>query len=209
MDRASFQRWYEQSAPALRSYLRYTCRDPALADDLLQETWLRLLRTKLPVLDEAERKSYLYKTAHSALADHFRKTKREQTRIGKVRDAVAAAAGAVIGSGYGSGSGYGADSDVGNGTGADTAGADLPAWIGAVSTSPAPDLPLDIERALAGLMPRDRQILWLACVEEFSHREIAPLIGVQENSVRVLLLRARHRLAAILTAQGLGPEEGT
>lgn len=60
----------------------------------------------------------------------------------------------------------------------------------------------------SGLSARDGQLLWLAYVEGFSHREIAPLIGVQENSVRVLLLRARERVAALLTAEGLGPEDG-
>jgi RNA polymerase sigma-70 factor (ECF subfamily) len=170
VDRASFRRWYEHSAPALRAYLCYSCRDPALADDLLQETYLRLLRTGLPALEEAQRKSYLYRTAHSALADHFRRDRRERENLAAPRG--------------------------------DEAG-----WLGAESTAPAPDLPLDMQRVLGGLKPRDRQLLWLAYVEGFSHREIAPLIGVRENSVRVLLLRARERIAALLTARGLGPEE--
>lgn len=165
MDRASFQRFYEQSAPALRSYIRYSCHDAALADDLLQETYLRLLRAGMPELDEPQRKSYLYRTAHSALADHFRRTNREQDWLA--------------------------------GTG----------WAGGGATPSASALPLDIQRVLAELKPRDRQLLWLAYVEGFSHREIAPLIGVAENSVKVLLLRARERVAAVLTDRGLGPEE--
>lgn len=54
-----------------------TCRDTGLADDLLQEAYLRLLRSGLPELDVRRRKSYLYKTAQSALADHYRARYRE------------------------------------------------------------------------------------------------------------------------------------
>jgi RNA polymerase sigma-70 factor (ECF subfamily) len=170
VNRCCFQRWYEQSAPALRSYLRYTCRDTALADDLLQETYLRLLRTELPELDDAQRKRYLYRTAHSALADHFRRSKREQERIDEA-----------------------AESKVD--------------WGAASATMAAINLPLDLRRVLEKLKPREQQLLWLAYVEGFSHRETAAIIGVQENSVRVLLLRARERIATLLTAQGLGPAE--
>lgn len=170
MDRASFERFYERRAPALRSYLRYSCRNRALADDLLQETWLRLLCADLPELEEPELKSYLYKTARSVMIDHFRKTAREQRFVDDDRFDAALESGA---------------------------GAAQPDFA----------LPDDVRRVLAELPERDRQLLWLAHVEGFSHREIAPLIGVQENSVRVLLLRARERMAALLEDQGMGPED--
>lgn len=50
-----------------------------------------------------------------------------------------------------------------------------------------------MERALAGLRERDREVLWLAHVVGMSHREVAEVIGVQEGSVKVLALRARRR----------------
>jgi RNA polymerase sigma-70 factor (ECF subfamily) len=42
------------------------------------------------------------------------------------------------------------------------------------------------------LTTRQRQLLWLAYAEEFSHREIAAICGLREASVRVLLHRARE-----------------
>ena len=38
----------------------------------------------------------------------------------------------------------------------------------------------------------------------FEHREISAALGVKEKSVRVLLFRARKRLAEILEEAGLG-----
>jgi len=59
----------------------------------------------------------------------------------------------------------------------------------------------DVRRALDRLRPKDRQLLWLAYVERFSHKEIAAMLGFTPDSVRPLLFRARHKLAALLTAQ--------
>lgn len=56
----------------------------------------------------------------------------------------------------------------------------------------------DLDRALRRLRPRDRALLWLAHVEEASHREIAAVLDVGEASVRVMLFRARKRLETVL-----------
>jgi RNA polymerase sigma-70 factor (ECF subfamily) len=56
----------------------------------------------------------------------------------------------------------------------------------------------DLQRAMAHLKPRERQILWLAYAQGSSHREIADSIGVKAASVKLLLFRARHKLAALL-----------
>ena len=64
-----------------------------------------------------------------------------------------------------------------------------------------------MERLFARLSVRERMLLWLAYVEGASHREIAGSMGIGENSVRVVLYRARKRLAGILEGHGWGPEE--
>jgi RNA polymerase sigma-70 factor (ECF subfamily) len=161
---ADFRAFYERSAPSLRAYLRYSCRNGTLADDLLQETYLRLLRIGLPQLGEAERKSYLYKTARSVLVDHFRRTGRER---------------------------QGPDED----------------WVEQLPATGEAVPEFELAPLLDRLKPRDRQLLWLAYVEGFSHREIAELTDIQETSVRVLLLRARERMMQILRDQGIGSEE--
>lgn len=165
MDGAAFRAFYERSAPALRSYLRYSCRNGALADDLMQETYLRLLRIELPALNEAALKSYLYKTARSVMLDYFRRNRRET---------------------------QGPDDD----------------WLDQVPAAEPPAEPaFELMPVLDRLKPRDRQLLWLAYVEGFSHREIAAVTDINEKSVRVLLLRARERMMEILQGQGIGPEE--
>ena len=65
----------------------------------------------------------------------------------------------------------------------------------------------DVERALATLKPRDRALVWLAHVEGRDHREIAGVLGLQEASVKVMLHRARKRLAAALDRRGFPREE--
>jgi RNA polymerase sigma-70 factor (ECF subfamily) len=49
----------------------------------------------------------------------------------------------------------------------------------------------DVRRAFDRLKPRERQLLWLAHVEGFDHKEIACLTGIKVASVHVLLFRAR------------------
>ncbi len=57
-------------------------------------------------------------------------------------------------------------------------------------------------RAWAGLSQRERQMLWLAYGEEFSHAEIATITGLAPDSIKVLLSRARAHLKSRLEAAG-------
>lgn len=50
----------------------------------------------------------------------------------------------------------------------------------------------------SALSARQRQLLWLAYAEGFEHEQIARIAGVAGASVRVLLARARARLAELL-----------
>lgn len=68
------------------------------------------------------------------------------------------------------------------------------------------DLRRDVRSALDAVSARDRQLLWLAYVERFSHREIAELTELKEQSIRPMLLRARHRLASELRQRGVDHE---
>ncbi len=71
---------------------------------------------------------------------------------------------------------------------------------------PARELKHDFQRVFSELKPQERALLWLAHVEEASHDEIGQALGVKSKSVRVLLFRARRRLADVLKNHGLGPE---
>jgi RNA polymerase sigma-70 factor (ECF subfamily) len=60
----------------------------------------------------------------------------------------------------------------------------------------------DLQRAMAKLNPRERDLLWLAYGHGSSHQEIAGSLGLKTGSVKPMLFRARQKLKAILSAQG-------
>jgi RNA polymerase sigma-70 factor (ECF subfamily) len=179
VDRAAFHRFFDATAATLKAYLRLKSGSAALADDLVQETYLRLLRRHLPELNAAQLKAYLYKTAHSVCADHFRAHRQEaRWRRGGARVT---------------------DAELGD-------GADASERQGE-STFDALALPVDMQRVLDTLKPRQRSLLWLAYVEGFNHDEIAEVMGLRVASVKVLLSRARAQLAAKLEERGLAPSQ--
>jgi RNA polymerase sigma-70 factor (ECF subfamily) len=56
----------------------------------------------------------------------------------------------------------------------------------------------DLQRAMARLKPRERTLLWLAYAQGESHRDIAGMLGLKTGSIKLLLFRARRRLAGLL-----------
>lgn len=56
----------------------------------------------------------------------------------------------------------------------------------------------DLARAMARLKPREREMLWLAYGQGLTHVDIGGTLGVKATSVRLLLFRARRKLAALL-----------
>jgi RNA polymerase sigma-70 factor (ECF subfamily) len=162
MDEAAFQDFYSEIAPRLWAYIRRAASDAALADDILQETFHRFLRAELPALERHQLKAYLYRTASSLLADHWRRLKRERRWC-------------------------------------------LESFFRAKPAA-GPERGGDALRLFERLKPQEQALLWLAYVEGFDHREVASALDVREKSVRVLLFRARKKLASLLTNQGIGRE---
>jgi len=56
-----------------------------------------------------------------------------------------------------------------------------------------------LRHALGRMKPRERAMLWLAYAEGSSHQEIADVMGVRPSGVRVMLFRARRKLASLLS----------
>ncbi len=56
----------------------------------------------------------------------------------------------------------------------------------------------DVGRALGKLKPRERALLWLAYAHGASHREIADVLGLKVGSIKLLLFRARKKMAGFL-----------
>jgi RNA polymerase sigma-70 factor (ECF subfamily) len=76
MTREEFELFYSRTARALRSYICRVAQNTSIADDLLQETYVRMLTA--PALTEAKRKSYLYRTATNLIVDHQRAQGRQR-----------------------------------------------------------------------------------------------------------------------------------
>lgn len=70
--------------------------------------------------------------------------------------------------------------------------------VAAQDGSPSAERRTDFSRAMARLKPRERAMLWLAYAEGASHREIADVLGLRPSSMKLLLYRARRRMAEIL-----------
>lgn len=82
-----------------------------------------------------------------------------------------------------------------------------PRGVASSLTSPLPDPAETAEhretleilcRAIAQLPDREREAVWLHCVEQMSHQEIAAQIQVSPNAVRVLVHRGRKKLCQML-----------
>jgi RNA polymerase sigma-70 factor, ECF subfamily len=156
-DEERFRLFYERTARPLRAYLLRALCDISKADDLLQESYLRLLRAKLPVnMENEHRKNYLFRIAANLLKnehgravmqplsdDHASVSEMDQITSGR-----------------------------------------------------------DVSLLLAELKPRERELLWLAYIEKFSHAEIASMVGSKPQSIRPMLARARTKLAGMLRAAG-------
>jgi RNA polymerase sigma-70 factor (ECF subfamily) len=73
MDEATFVALYEQTARRLRGYLRRTTGDASLADDLLQESYTRLLASGFVTDDDRHLRNYLFRIATNLVRDHYRR----------------------------------------------------------------------------------------------------------------------------------------
>lgn len=166
MDTPHFNACYEATRSPLLAYLARVSGNPALAEDLLQEAYVRLLvRPPTDIRPEALR-SWLFTTSSRLLRDHWRDNRRWAW--------------------------WPWQTDAGDAA---------PAWE-PVSLDPSPDQPL-LEHQLvslgfSALSPRQRSLLWLCHVEGFTHAQAAQALGLNQQSIKVLLHRARQRMGQAL-----------
>src|SRR5580658_7838555 len=78
MDNEAFARFYERSARQLWAYLARTSGDPGLADDLMQESFVRFLAASRPGFSfqdggEVACRKYLFRIGTNLLRDHWRR----------------------------------------------------------------------------------------------------------------------------------------
>ena len=162
MENEAFAGFYERSARPLWAYLARVSADPALADDLMQESYVRYLCAEgAPTLStdgEAAARRYLFRIATNLLRDYWRRPRAASLE-------------------------------------------EIPEeFFAACDHAGQTESQILLEPALKQMKPRERQMLWLAHAEGYSHREIAQVMGLNVASIRLLLFRARRKIAALLRA---------
>ena len=157
MDEQAFHACYRRTAGPLRAYVVRVMGGVAHADDIVQETYLRLLRVERPIEDPAAQRALLIRIASNLMIDHWRRSRHDCGREEPMEHGVN-------------------DPDVA--------------------------LRLDMARVFKTLRSEQRQLVWLAYVEGADHKEIGAALGVRERSVRVLLHRAKKKLAGLLRQAG-------
>jgi RNA polymerase sigma-70 factor (ECF subfamily) len=71
-----FAAFYAATRPALRSYVCRVAASETVADDILQESYIRMLNA--PPIPEEKRKAYLYRVATNLVMDHQRALNRQR-----------------------------------------------------------------------------------------------------------------------------------
>lgn len=73
MTEEAFRVFYELTARPVWAYLTRITGDPRLADDLLQESYYRFLRTRADFESDDHRRNYLFRIATNLVRDHRRR----------------------------------------------------------------------------------------------------------------------------------------
>ena len=75
-DADAFAALYARHKGALYRYLLRQCGQPALAEELFQDVWLKLIAARTGYTVQARFTTYLYRLAHNRLIDHYRASSR-------------------------------------------------------------------------------------------------------------------------------------
>jgi len=163
-----FRRW---AGPMLR-YLERMVRDAATAEELVQETFLRVFRARERYQPEARFSTWLYTIATNLALNELRRPRRRSVH-------------------------WSADESEDEGAPLPLEGTE-PRPDDVVH---ARRMGVAVQRELAALPERQRAALLLSAVEGTSYAEIAVTLGVTEKAVKALVHRARAALAARLAVE--------
>jgi len=163
-DVAAFEALYGRHRLRLYRFLLRQLRDGALADELFQDIWQKLIAARATWTPEAAFATWLYRIAHNRLADHWRALQHRPP----------------------------APADAEERT----------------ERVPDPDTPerqlsefeqrRQLQLALAGLPPEQREVVLLRLEQELTLEEIGEVMGVGRETVKSRLRYAMDKLRAQL-----------
>jgi RNA polymerase sigma-70 factor, ECF subfamily len=156
---------YDQYYQRVRRFILHTVRNDWVADDLVQETFIRINQNLDKVRDAAKLQAWIFRIAHNICQDYFRQQKGKTATLG----------------------------------------------LEEISREPelaeAPTSQKELEQGqmrtcvfgLVNLLPESlRSVIILSDISEFSQREIAEILGITVENVKIRLHRARKQLKALL-----------
>ncbi|MEM1206607.1 MAG: sigma-70 family RNA polymerase sigma factor [Acidobacteriota bacterium] len=154
-------------------------RDPALAEDLAQDAFIRAFRN-LGSFDSSRKfKSWLFKIAHNRTIDHLRRRQPREVPLEQT-----SASGEEMWEVL-----------------------EAPEEESPHRRAESRELASEVDRALSQLRPSYREVLLLRFQQGLAYHEIAEVTGLPMSSVKVQLHRGRKQLAKLLEAAGLSAPE--
>ena len=160
---------YDQYYVKVRRFILTLVKDEWVADDLIQETFLKIQNNLKSLKDSSKLSSWIFRIAYNLCQDHFRQLKRSRKEERIDQDGMEDFKEALIQKGL--------------------------------------DIQKELEQRQMGecvqdqinLLPESlRTVLLLFDIMEFSHQEIADILGLTVKNVKVRLHRARKKLKPIL-----------
>jgi RNA polymerase sigma-70 factor (TIGR02943 family) len=169
--------WVDAHADYLFNFAVGQVRDPNIAEDLVQETFLAAVKSQHNFSGQSTARTWLVGILRHKIFDHLRKTCRERAvrvEVTPVRDAKESEASLE--------------------------------WIhqiAAESISPTRRIELaefreHLEKAMGKLPPRIAQAFQLYAIEEQSNQDVCARMNISENNLWVMLHRARKQLRSEL-----------
>ncbi len=158
-------------------------QDPATAEDLAQEAFVKAYRS-LHTYDASRKlSSWLFKIAHNTTIDHLRRHVPDTVSLEAPQDEEGRGGLAAI---------------LSDATVEDPAAA-----------AERRDMARSLERAISRLRPEYREAVVLFYLEGATYQEICDVTGLPLGTVKTNLHRARKELAAEMSALGWGAETGS
>lgn len=155
---------YDQYYQRIRKFILHTVRNEWLADDLVQETFIRINNNLENVRDPSKLQSWIFRIAYNLCQDYFRNR-------GKAGEA--------------------GSEEIS----AETVPSKIPTGQKEIEQG-------QMRKCVFGLvnhLPESlRSVIILSDISEFSQREIAEIMGISVENVKIRLHRARKKLKSLL-----------
>ena len=158
----AFLELYDQFYQRVRKFILASVKNESVADDLIQETFIRIQENLDSLRDPAKISSWIFRIAYHLCQDHFRSLKKSSSHE-EIHD-------------------------------------------GLVNLQETPvqkkleqgEMSRCVQDQLNLLPESQRSVILFADVMDFSHQEIAEILGLTVENVKVRLHRARKKFKAIL-----------